>query len=409
MRFVYVDSGLRNDIGHHANCCRAAMAELRKRQIPMTVVGYSGADAPLKDELNILPLLSSYLYYLKDGDPLAGWLNAFGEVSRTTRHDLARIPNLSADDIVYVAAAYPGQLMGVIRWLGDRGPPERPFVLIDLLGHPGMEIRPNAGGGYVCVPRREDPRAMLYRYAANHIGKLDLKRLVISYADQLGAEMFSDVLGVQVLKLPLPFDAVTSQRNRAGKRPIVLALLGSQRNEEKGYHHVPEILRGLFISHPELRAHVHNSYPDNFPAATMAMRALANTEPRLTCDERSVDSTGWAQLLDAADLMLCPYDPEPYQFMNSGIQAEAIANAIPSVVPAGTSLSRALQEFGGGGTVFVGFEPLSILEATRRALDDFDQYSQKALTASEKWRDVHGAAKLVEAIIGLWRQNRPRL
>jgi hypothetical protein len=304
---------------------------------------------------------------------------------------------------VYVAAAYPGQLLGTVQWLGDLPAHQRPFVLVDLLSHPGIEVR-SVPEGYAFLPRREDPRAMLYRYAANHISKRGITSLAISYADKVSADIYSHVLGAGVVCLPLPFEAVTARRCRVGRRPICLSLLGSQRNAEKGYHLVPEVLMGLLQSHPELRIHVHNSYPDNFPAATEAMRAVAGTEPRVRLDERAVDSTGWAQLLDQADLLLCPYSPEAYQFMSSGIHAEAIANAIPSVVPANTALSRALQEFGGAGTVFERFEPRSILTATRRALDSLDDYAIKAVAGSEKWRETQGPSKLVDAILALSRQ-----
>jgi hypothetical protein len=365
-------------------------------------------DTELKEELAALPLLRSYIYRLTDGDPLAGWLNAFEEVSQTTEEDLQRIAGISSGDIVYVAAAYPGQLMGVIRWLAGLGPQQRPFVLIDLLGHPGIELRP-ANPGYAILPRREDPRAMLYRYAANEISKHKLTTLTIAYADTVSADVYSHVLGVPVISLPLPFDAVTSRRNRKGQRPLRLSLLGSQRNAEKGYHLVPDILRPLLRSHPDLHIHVHNSYPGNFPAASEAMHAMAKTEMRIVLDEEACNSRGWAERLDKTDLMLCPYNRSAYEFMTSGVHAEAMANAIPSVVPAGTALSRALKEFGGGGTEFDRFEVSAIVEATRRALNEFDGYAEKAFAGSQMWRERCGAAKLADALVALSMSGAARL
>ena len=398
MQFVYVDAGLRNEIGHHANCCRAVMRELNRRGIANSVAGYAGVEEPLRAELNIAPLLRAYIYYLSDGDPLAGWLNAFEQVSHATRQDLARLSNIGANDIVYVASAYPGQLLGVGQWLGDLAPNRRPYVFVELLGHPGVEIK-TVPEGLVVLPRREDPRAMLYRYAANRIAALNLAHLTISYADPVAADIFAKVLNREVTSLPLPFDANPSGRDRSNARHIRLGVLGSQRNEEKGYHLLPEILPALLQSYPALAVHVHNSYPGNFPKAHEAMRALAASEPRIVLDERAMDAARWAELLDATDLMLCPYRPDAYRFMTSGIHAEAIANAIPAVVPADTALSRALDSFGGGET-FDRFEPASIVEACRRVLNRFDAHAAKAYAGAAMWGQTHGAGKLVDAILG---------
>jgi len=400
MRLFYVDSGLRGDIGHHANYCRTIASELSKRDVPITIIGFAGIDESLRAELGVLPLLRTYIYYLSDGDPLAGWLNAFEQVSHVTRQDMARITGVTAEDIVYIASAFPGQLMGAIRWLGDLPPHNRPLVLVDLLSHPGIEVRHEAPG-YVFRPRREDPRAMLYRYAAQFIARSKIERLVVAYADRVGADIYSKVLGVAVTPLPSAFEAVTRRRNRAGCDPFNLAFLGSQRNEEKGYHLVPELVVGLLQSHPTIRIRVHNSCPGNFPAASDAVRKLAAVEPRMVLDERAVDLPDWAQLLDTTDLMVCPYSHEIYEFMSSGVHAEAIANAIPSVVPAGTALSRALQEFGGGGTTFERFESSSILTATRHALDHFDQYAENAWAGSNTWLLNCGPARLVDTILKL--------
>jgi hypothetical protein len=246
---------------------------------------------------------------------------------------------------------------------------------------------------------------MLYRYAANSIAALNLReRLTVCYADPVGAGIFSQVLNREVISLPLPFDANPARRNRTNARPIRVGVLGSQRNEEKGYHLLPVILPALLQSHPKIAVHVHNSYPGNFPAAHDAMRTLAKAEPRIVVDERAADPQAWAQLLDDIDLMLCPYHSGAYQFMTSGIHAEAIANAIPAVVPANTALSRALETFG-GGEMFVKFDPSSILTACRNGLDHFDVHAAKAYAGAALWGQTQGAGKLVDAILGSARRR----
>ncbi len=404
MRFVYVDPGLRDNVGHHANHCRAVVGELRRRGIPTTVVGYAVLDDALKAELGVVPLLRAYLYFVTDRDPLAGWLNAFEVVSEATRQDLARLGDLGPEDIVYMASAYPGQLMGIGRWLGDLAPNRVPFVLVDLLGHPGVNGK-RTETGYALSVRHADPRAMFFRHAASRIAKNKLRRLVLSHPDTRAAEAFRAVLGVEVTALWEPFEAVTTRRSRAGARPVTVGLLGCQRNEEKGYHLTPTVLGDLLRSRPSVRLLIHNSWPGNYPATDEPLRALAASDPRVRLEERAFDLAGWAGLLEATDLMLCPYDPGTYQFMSSGIHAEAIANAIPSVVPADTALARALEAFGGGGTTFDVFEPAAILQATEQALDRFDDYAERAWAGSAIWHETRGPARLVDAVLALARER----
>lgn len=404
MRLFYVDSGLESELGHNAHCCRSMLGELGRRGIAATVLGFAGIDETLKKELNVQPLFRSFLYHLSDGDPLAGWLNAFEQVSQTTREDMARLTGLRADDAVYVAAAYPGQLMGTIQWLDSLPRDARPFVLVDLLGHPGMTIE-NGPNGQVLAQRHDDPRAMLYRFAAANIAKRNIGRLAISYTDPAAASVYSRVLGVNVVPLPLPYSAVTPSRNRAGARPVRLAFLGHQRGTDKGYHLVPEIAAGVLQSHPDAEVRVHNCVPAHFPAAHEAMRAFAKDRPNVVLDEQFIDRARWARILDETDLMVCPYDPAAYQLMSSGIHTEAIANAIPSVVPAGTALARALQIFGNAGVAFERFDAASIVTAIRGALDRFDSLAAAAQAGAVKWRQSGGPAKVVDAILAMARQN----
>jgi hypothetical protein len=118
-------------------------------------------------------------------------------------------------------------------------------------------------------------------------------------------------------------------------------------------------------------------------------------------DERLAGQKTWAELLDASDLILCPYDPGRFAFSYSAVAAEAVANGIPMVVPAGSSLARLVGEFGGAGTVFDKAEPAHLVDATLQALHQFDRLAATALAGAEKWTQVHGPRKFVDAVLGL--------
>src|SRR5581483_3197505 len=93
--------------------------------------------------------------------------------------------------------------------------------------------------------------------------------------------------------------------------------------------------------------------------------------------------------------------PEAFATRFSALTCEAIANAIPLVVPARTSLGTLVNEFGGPGTLFERFDAASIVEAVNRALDDFDRYAELAQAAARQWEWTQGSAALVRQFLAL--------
>ena len=158
-------------------------------------------------------------------------------------------------------------------------------------------------------------------------------------------------MGKHVGVLPTPHVAMSQRTSRSGKRPITVAVLGNQR-PEKGYQFMPEVAQRLLQSNADIRILCHNANPGAMPEAQQALRALAATDPRLTLDERLAGGEVWQGLLDASDLIILHYASPRFAISYSAVAVEAMANGIPVVVPAATSMARLVQEFGGGGTVF---------------------------------------------------------
>ena len=114
-RFFYIDPGLSNNLGHHANSCRAIIRELRGRNIDPTVLAFTRVIPALQAELGAQPFFRNFTYWNTDGDPISGWLNHFDKASQETWDDLVRLGNLTRRDIVYVNSAQAIQLMAVAR------------------------------------------------------------------------------------------------------------------------------------------------------------------------------------------------------------------------------------------------------------------------------------------------------
>jgi len=400
-RFFYADPGLAENLGHHANNCRFIAGEARKRGFNVQVLSFADIAPGLKAELGAIPFFRALTAWSNDGDPVCGWLNAFHIVAEITREDLSRISDIGPDDIMYFSSALPPQLMALAQWMGGLPRDKLPLVVVEFGIDPGVDVQRGPNGlSYVIRDPRVDARATLFRSAAARIAGPVAPWLQMITFDEDSSTAYRAVLGKPVGVLPTPRVATAPRRNRNGKRPVTVAALGHQR-PEKGYQFMPEVARQLLEARDDIRILCHNGDPGGMEPTQQALRMLAATDPRLVLDERLADGAVWQQLLDASDLIVLPYASARFAISYSAVAVEAVANAIPLVVPAGTSMARLVQEFGGAGTMFDRPEPCSIVDATQRALQRFDQLATMAYSGSELWGQMHGPHNVLDAILAL--------
>jgi glycosyltransferase involved in cell wall biosynthesis len=400
-RLLYLDPGLRNNSGHHAGWCRGILREARSRGIETRVLTFVGIDPALQAEFSAVPLFRAFTYCSSDGDPISGWLNMYDVASAMTADDLSRLTDLRPDDLVYLIGGRPPQLKGMLHWLRRFPSGCAPRVVFDFAEDPGLDIAAGPNGqAYLSRDPRQDPRAVLYRFTARDLPAIDLSRFHMVTGEQACSAAYSVLLNRAVGVMPIPHPKTEPLHGRAGRRPITVATIGHQR-AEKGYHLVPELARRLLGARGNIRMLVHNAEPGESERIQAELRVLAAGNPRLIVDERSLDELQWARLLDACDLIVCPYRLGTYGLMISGIGCEAIANGIPLVVPAGTVIAAKLREFGAGGVIFDEATPEAIIAATEHALDGFDRLAATAHAAAGRWQQTHGPRPFVDALLAL--------
>jgi glycosyltransferase involved in cell wall biosynthesis len=303
--------------------------------------------------------------------------------------------------MVYLNSARPAQLLALASWLLRLSPDRRPSVLLEFGTEPGVEIRIDDDGPMIGLPDlRDDPRAVLYRFAARSLRAGELSRFRLATFEPDSSAAYAALLDVDVAVLPFPHHAVGKSESRIGRRPVTVAILGHQR-PDKGYHLVPEIVRRLLLRRADARLLVHNGAPEGMRDTQDALRDIARNDTRLRLDERTADDVLWRQLLSQADLIVCPYDPVRFATSYSAVAVEAIAYGIPLVVPAKTALSRLLTEFGEPGTTFASPDPESIGRAIEQALERYDDIASRALKAAGEWERQNGPRPLVDAMLAL--------
>ncbi len=400
MRFFYLDPGLQNDVGHHANSCRVITSEMRRRGIEVIVASSVNITPVLKHELGAWPLFSFYTYRTGNGEPIAGWISVFLQGVAITTGELAQLPATTAEDVVYVNSALPAQLMSIISWLHNMPAKNRPRVVIEFGTRAGVEsVMVGDKLQITSADPRHEPRSVLYRYAGLTIPDALRKHLVLMTFDPMSSQEYEFIIGHKIGVLPLPQGTYRSLRHKVGKRPIVVGVLGHQR-PDKGYEFVPEVISTVLSRHRNALFLVHNATPNGMPATQRAIRRLAGSSHRITLDERPADERIWKALFAATDIVLCPYTAAVYRHSYSAIAVEALANGVPMVAPAATSLSRFAEQHDGAVVTFPNDNAEAIASATLEALDNFDKLADTAFSAATTWNRQDRKALLVDCILG---------
>jgi glycosyltransferase involved in cell wall biosynthesis len=409
MKVFYADPGLRDNLGHHANSCRLICRELQRRGIEVVVLSMAGIPPELQAELKAIPLFRAYTYWQTDGDPISGWLNCFDRSARETEEDLHRLRNIETDDLLYLNSAQPAQFLALVRWSQSQPQGRRPHVVLEFGTDPGVDLEASGDAGMLTLRPRDyrfDPRAMFYRFAAGQLTEQALPRFHMRTFDSGSSAIYAALLARPVGVLPLLQCAEANIQGRVGRRPITVSVLGHQR-PDKGYHLMPEIARLLLAHEPNIRLLIHNGAPAVMQKVQAELRAHASVETRIILNEETAGPELWGDLLGRSDLILCPYESARFVGSYSAVAAEAVAHAIPIVVPAGTSLSRLVDAFGGPGTTFARFDPASIVAATQQALRDFDAIAGRAVTAAERWDATMGVENMVSALLACCDTHHP--
>ncbi len=411
MKFIYLDTGLVSELGHHANFCRGVVQELRARRQSVEVFGHERISKALQVELGARPFFRRYTYqntpHKSDRfwDPLCGWLTSFDIAWRATKEDLDQITDVSEEDLIYVNSAMAPQLHATLTWLRQMPQENRPGVIMELNLDPGVHLAEESAEELWKAPDpRIDSRATLYRYVSKDLEVDDRRNLKLMTFDPSTSEAYQRLMNYPVEAWPVPLRAVTSGQSRKGKALKTISILGQQR-PEKGYSLVPELASMLLQARHDIVLLVHNASPGDMPHEQAKLRELAKREPRLVLNELVAGPELWRNLLEASDLIICPYNPVLFKTRCSGVTNEALANSIPVVVPANTSLSKTLAEFGAPGTTFDSYRADSVFEATVSLLNNFDHYARMANRACKGWEQTCGSGRIVDKLLS-WQEVR---
>ncbi len=148
--------------------------------------------------------------------------------------------------------------------------------------------------------------------------------------------------------LPIPHVRASSGAPKPAG-PLNIVYLGDARGE-KGFPLLSRIADGIresLLETGRARLRVQSNYniEGGEPLCLVAKNELSRFPASQVefLDKPQSEADYW-QNLDAAHLSLCAYEVNPYSERSSGIFAECIGAGVPVVVPAGTWMSRQVQE-----------------------------------------------------------------
>lgn len=409
MNFLYLDTGLLSNLGHNAFSCRHITRELKRRGIPTYVLAHKDIQPDVREEVSAQPFFSCYTWskysVLPGGvvDPFCGWLNDFEIAWSNTRGDLEKIRGVTAEDVVYMNSARAPQVMAIWSWFTQIPLNQRPTIFIEF----GNAISVAFGEtGLTWIPDpKQDSMPTLLRYIGLKMRKEDQARFKLAtFADKCSTA-YSKLMEYPVCTLPLPHRAITDCHSRVGKRIKTVSIIGQQ-GWNKGYQLVPQLASQLLAQRDDVRLLIHNNIPKNMANDHAMIRVLAEADSRVTVNEEFAGPELWSYLLNQSDLLICPYHAPTYSTSYSAVASEAMANAVPLVAPANSTLSDVLEEFGNPGATFSEFNSQSVLDATLKVLNNFNAIAEKASFAARQWETTKGAGKLVDVLLGANRDHR---
>ncbi|HXE11036.1 MAG TPA: glycosyltransferase [Bryobacteraceae bacterium] len=409
MNFIYLDPGLINFAGHHAAFCRNLVNALDRRGHTASIYSNVAVAKNVQHELKAMPLFRANPYnqyvpqYETAPDPICGWLKSFEVVWQSTAQDLGQLRLPTQDDVIYWNSAFPAQLTALAHWLGSLPEDRRPHAVVELNLDSG--VIDDGKGGFELPNPQVNEKPLLWRYAGMLLSDPKIRnRIKLINFESSTVPGYEYLLREPVEAWNPPFCASANVESRVGKQGFAIGILGYQR-EEKGFTLVPELAKRLLSERQDIALLVHNAEPAFMWRTQSELREIAARESRLVLIEGAIPDR-WMETVNSCDLIVCPYDPAAFKTRCSGMLNESLANGIPVIVPANTSLARVFEEFGAPGAVFEKWTVESIAASVFSVLNNYDEHAQRAFEAAEKWEKEYSVEGLASNILGWIEEAR---
>ncbi|MEB3312048.1 MAG: glycosyltransferase [Snowella sp.] len=212
---------------------------------------------------------------------------------------------------------------------------------------------------------------------------------------------------IQLIQVAIPFrqeklrDHAT-QNNEVLEninKPIHLVYLGDARSE-KGYHHLPSLIENLWTDYLEpekIKFTIQSNFNINGGEsvvldAKLKLEQYPSRNVQLIQEAMLPDE--YYQLLNSADLVILPYNPESYQ-RTSGVLTEALAAGKPVVVPENSWLAQQVDE----SRAVIFESPETLASSVIQAINNLDELTKAANAYKLEWRVKQSPDTFVKCLL----------
>jgi len=211
------------------------------------------------------------------------------------------------------------------------------------------------------------------------------------------AAWLSDWLAEEIPTPPFLSTCLGAARRWKAGDPVTLAFLGEGRTT-KGFLDLPDIADHI-AARPalagQLRLVIQNWPPFRGDPARheLAVASLAR-HPFVEIMGGLLDPPAYEALLNAADLLLLPYDPRTYGLQGSGILVEGLARGKIIVARAGTAMVDEAR----AGVGFAYRTPDELVENLEEIVDRYEELAATAAHLAEQFRENNTPRRFISAL-----------
>jgi hypothetical protein len=289
---------------------------------------------------------------------------------------------------LFLRDASPDFAQAVLDWLNRIGPEQRPKVILEL-----------------ATQCRELSALDALQIAAHSEAAADVKFIA---TDSENVEYWRSALGISVDCWPSPVTARVQPKYTAGKPEGRLFAIVANHSDERGERLLPALAEALLTEHQDAALLIHHSQAVG-PEIQRKLAEFESANRRLVYLPSPLPLKQWLEILAAVDLAILPYDPCAYQNRPSWLLDELVANGIPSLVPASTTLSKRIESFGISECVFDRHNAQSIVSAVSKVVGGYERVSNEFHHARQQWERTHGAMRFVQSILSWFPKPRVKL
>jgi len=204
-------------------------------------------------------------------------------------------------------------------------------------------------------------------------------------------------------EIPIPVAIRRSPRRdssgQAGKK-ITITYVGAIRRE-RGFQLLPKLAEHLALRKADRAIHlvVQAGGLDKVddPQVQMVLSTLERYTGTVEIVRGSLSPDRYSELLQAADLILLPYDASRYVARSSGVLAEALSIGCPTVVPDGTWMSRVAGD--SCTRIRSPGDADALCAAVDEALGSLDAIRTAALELSKAWSTSATPERLFSSVV----------